>query len=241
MTKFKKIMIYIVLAIVAVVLALWAFVAWYVHIGPSIPPARPGTIRVACVGDSITQGLPFNQENGYPWQLEQKLGEKYSVRNFGASGYTVQKEADHPYWKHRYLRLSQEFAPDIVVIMLGTNDSKTQNWSGPERVSASYLQLIQQYQSLASKPRIILMTPPSVFLVKGRTELPFGMSDANVSMIADTVKKIGAQLNLQVVDVHGITASRAEFFQRDGIHPNGGGHQLISSALALAIADPQSK
>ena len=46
------------------------------------------TVRVACVGDSITDGFQMPDKNrfAYPVQLGGLLGAGYAVRNFGANG-----------------------------------------------------------------------------------------------------------------------------------------------------------
>ncbi len=231
MKTLKKIAVRTLLVLAAVFLGLWAYVKWYVDYGPDVPPARPDTIRIACIGDSITEKIPYFAEDRYPEQLGGRLGAGYSVRNFGAIGYTVQKNADKPYWNHRYFQLSSEFAPSIVFIMLGTNDTKPQNWVGPGKFSSDYRELILHYQSLASRPRIILMTPPSVFLLKGRTELPAKMNATHVATVVGIVKQLGAELGLSVIDINSITAPRPEFFQADGVHPDGKGERLIADAV----------
>ena len=56
------------------------------------------SIRVACVGDSITYGAKIENRflNSYASRLQQLLGGKYLVKNFGASGYTLQKNSNFP-------------------------------------------------------------------------------------------------------------------------------------------------
>ena len=83
-------------------------------------------IRVACVGDSITFGafLPNRERNSYPAQLGRLLGASYDVHNFGINSATMLKKGDFPYVKQKIHNEAVAFAPDIVVIMLGTNDSK---------------------------------------------------------------------------------------------------------------------
>ena len=56
-------------------------------------------IKVACVGDSITQGSGAQKGKSYPAQLQGLLGEGYLVGNFGVSGRTLLKKGDFPYWK----------------------------------------------------------------------------------------------------------------------------------------------
>ena len=55
-------------------------------------------LRVACVGDSITEGygLAVQSKTGYPVMLDSILGSKYSVLNSGRSATTLQKKGDFP-------------------------------------------------------------------------------------------------------------------------------------------------
>ena len=87
-------------------------------------------IRVACVGNSITYGafIPDRDKWSYPAQLQAYLGDEYEVRNFGVNGATLLHQGDNPYIKTNEYKQSQDFQPDIVLIKLGTNDSKSQNW-----------------------------------------------------------------------------------------------------------------
>ena len=58
------------------------------------------TIRVACIGDSITYGYSIKNrtKDCYPAQLGRMLGDEWQVRNFGVSGATLLKKGDLPYW-----------------------------------------------------------------------------------------------------------------------------------------------
>ncbi len=102
--------------------------------------AKPATaaqpVRVACVGDSITfgAGVPNNWVNAWPGQLQKMLGKHYKVANFGHSGATLLKDGDLPYWKTPEYKHSTAFKGKIVIIMLGTNDTKAWNWKHHARV-----------------------------------------------------------------------------------------------------------
>src|SRR5579864_433492 len=86
-------------------------------------------IRVACVGDSITFGacVPEREKNCYPAVLGGLLGDKYDVRNFGVNGATLLKKGDLPWWNVDAYKSATDFNPDIVIIKLGSNDTKPQN------------------------------------------------------------------------------------------------------------------
>jgi lysophospholipase L1-like esterase len=46
------------------------------------------------------------------------------------------------------------FAPDIVIILLGTNDTKPQNWRYKSDFSGDLRDLIRHFATLPSKPKI---------------------------------------------------------------------------------------
>ena len=91
---------------------------------------KPDAVRVACIGNSITDGhgIELASAYGYPALLQKKLGSGYWVKNFGVSARTLLNKGDHPYMNELAWRDALAFDPDIVVIKLGTNDSKPQNW-----------------------------------------------------------------------------------------------------------------
>lgn len=97
--------------------------------------AGPARARlVACVGDSITYGagIPNRQHNSYPAQLGRMLQEfdsRWECRNYGVSGATLLRNGDLPYVQQSAYQQARAAAPDVVIIKLGTNDSKPVNWA----------------------------------------------------------------------------------------------------------------
>ena len=90
--------------------------------------APAATIKVGCIGDSITAGVHSSGGNHtYPGQLQIMLDEsypgKYSVTNLGACGSTMMKAADSPYWKRPQYKALTAAKWDIIIIMLGTSAS----------------------------------------------------------------------------------------------------------------------
>ena len=62
------------------------------------------SIKIACVGDSITAGGHASSvDTTYPSQLQRLLDARspgmYEVTNLGASGATLQRGGDSPYWQ----------------------------------------------------------------------------------------------------------------------------------------------
>ena len=111
-------------------------------------------IRVACVGDSITKG------SGYTVKLQSLLGTDYSVANFGVDGSTVSLNSKRPYVSQPEFQKAEEFQPDIVVIMLGTNDANPNLTQYDNTFEDDYSKLVGSFQGLESNPQIWVVKSP---------------------------------------------------------------------------------
>ena len=199
----------------------------------------PSQTRIACVGDSITYGATIRDKShdSYPAQLGTMLGRKYSVKNFGASGYPLQESCDRPYTSHKRYKKSLDFKPDVVLIMLGTNDTKPYNWISTEAFQDDYRQLILSYQELPSRPDVILMTPASVFPENFNPAKPYKIRAGVAGEAAKAVRELAKELGLPFIDIHEVTASHPEFFLQDGVHPNELGAKAIARTVYEALKD----
>ncbi len=192
------------------------------------------TIKVACVGDSITYGAGIKDRKNmnYPVQLGKILGQKYEVKNFGNSGSTMLKKGDKPYWKQREYKAALEFNPNIVIIKLGTNDTKPQNWKHGAEYSSDYKSMISAFAKLTSKPKIYICLPVPV--VKTR----WGITDSIVNKeIIPTLRKISAQTESQLIDLNTPFKGKHQLIP-DHVHPNGAGATIIAETVASSIRKP---
>jgi acyl-CoA thioesterase-1 len=157
--------------------ALLAFVYALVSSAQAVP------LKVACVGDSITEGAGLSNPTleSYPARLQRLTGtNNFLVRNYGVSGRTLLKKGDFPYWKESAFKQSQDWGPDVVIIKLGTNDSKPQNWRHSTNFVADYEEMIGIYSSLPSHPRIFLCTPAPVY-ANGAFDIKPGIVATNIA------------------------------------------------------------
>jgi lysophospholipase L1-like esterase len=116
-------------------------------------------VKLACVGDSITRGV--GAKISWPDQIAAMLGDRWKVENFGVSGATLMSSGDKPYQKLEAFNSAIHSAPDVVVIMLGTNDTKPQNWKHfASDYEKDYRGMIAKFAGLENKPRIYLCHPP---------------------------------------------------------------------------------
>lgn len=179
-------------------------------------------IRVAAVGDSIT--AEYSSDTGYPAKLNDLLGDDYLVENFGASNYAAQSSSDFPYETTDAYQESLEFKPNIVLIMLGTNDTKSTNWQSSEAFKKEYTNLLENYLNLKSVSRVILASPPTVFL---ETVFEGSIDPEIIHPIRNTIKDIASEHDLEFVDMTKQTMDHPEWFF-DGLHPNAEGAEEIA-------------
>jgi lysophospholipase L1-like esterase len=188
-------------------------------------------VKVACIGDSITQGsgLPDPGKNAYPGQLQSLLGDEWKVGNFGVSGRTLLKKGDFPYWNEKAYQDALGFAPDVVIIMLGTNDTKPQNWKHEAEFSADYTELVKSFQALASKPRIYVCRPCPV-----PEPGNFGINEKNNKEWIKRIDKMAKDMDLVEIDMHKALEDKPELLP-DRVHPNVEGAGEMAKAAYKAL------
>lgn len=200
---------------------------------------KEGQIKVACVGDSITYGMAIANvfENSYPKQLGDMLGDEYHVLNFGHSGKTSRHGVMDSYTKSPKYKLSHEYQPDIVVLMMGSNDTKGYNWTTKEDFKNAHRELVNSYLNLESKPRVILCTPNSGFFKGKKTsgDYNYGINGDNLVLVSEAVTELAKELDLELVDTHTLTATHPEWYKIDGIHPDKHGAKAMAELIYETI------
>lgn len=185
---------------------------------------------LACVGDSITQGVGAERGQSWPAQAQKILGKKWRVQNFGLSGTTLMNSGNKPYQKSQQFKDALSSNPDVVVIMLGTNDTKPANWRHSAKdYEADYRDLISDFQKLASKPRIYLCLPPYI-AKKGR----WGINNEDTKMQIPIIKKIAKNLKLEFINVYAALEGQDHLIP-DTVHPNTGGAALIAKVVTTSL------
>lgn len=188
-------------------------------------------IRVGCVGDSITfgAGIRDRQQNSYPVQLGRMLGEKWETRNFGVNGATLLKKGDKPYWTQKAFADATAYRPHVVIIKLGTNDTKPQNWQHEDQFEADCKALIAHFAALPSKPRIWLCCPVPAYPER------WGIRDSVIKEeLIPLIRATAAETGVSLIDLYKPLSGKPELFP-DKIHPNAAGARLMAEAIYEAL------
>ena len=198
----------------------------------SFKAPRKDAVRVACIGNSITfgAGIKNRSRDSYPSVLARMLGDNYWVKNFGVSARTMLNKGDHPYMNEPAYKNALAFNPNIVVIKLGTNDSKSFNWKYKADFMKDAQNMINAFKGLPSQPKIYLCYPSKAYLTGD------GINDDIISKeIIPMIKKPAKKNDLSVIDLHTAMDGMPELFP-DRIHPNEKGAQVMAKAVYQSIS-----
>ncbi len=192
--------------------------------------------RVACVGDSITygSGLPDREHTTYPLLLGHLLGEGFAVRNFGVSGATMLRAGNNPWTETGAARRALEWRPEVVVIKLGTNDSKRVNWDhhGAD-FEADARALIGDFREASPAARILLCLPAPAWTEGDNID-----GGRVAEGVVPALRRAAAAEGVELIDLHTPLQDREGWFP-DGVHPNPHGAEAIARRVAEAVRLPR--
>lgn len=189
--------------------------------------------KIACVGNSITDGhgIDMRTIHGYPALLKRNLGDGYEVKNFGVSSRTMLNKGDHPITKERAWRDCLDWQPDVVIIKLGTNDSKEHHRPLLATDFANDMQqMIDTLRALPSHPRIYCCTP--VPAIKDSWTIN---DSVIVNQIIPIITKVAQRNQCELIDLHTLFGTDPSLMQSDGIHPNNKGVEKMAALIADAL------
>ncbi len=176
---------------------------------------------IACIGNSITEGGAGNYFNSWAIQLREMLGNGYYTENLGVSGTTMSKVGDSPWWNQPQYNYTFGLNPNIILIKLGTNDSKSSNWK-PEHFKADYLDMIGKFRAMPSHPTIYMVTPAKAY------SSAYSINDNTIVMkIIPILHQIAFEEGVHLIDMYNATSYMPANFP-DGIHPNSAGAKAIA-------------
>lgn len=206
--------------------------------------------RVVCIGNSITDGYGIDMcdVNSYPAQLQQMLGDEYAVMNCGNSARTLLNNGNLPFMKEPEWRDAKEWNPDIVVIKLGTNDSKKFIWDKHGKEFPADMQLmidtLNSIRPNAQKnvkkacPRIMLCCP-----ITGDHDDTNELGRCRDSVIAaeiiPMIRRVAKKNKLEVIDLYPVLKLGTDDFQKDRLHPTEKGAGKIAAAVAGRIKNEE--
>lgn len=187
-------------------------------------------IRVACAGDSIVYGYGIEENReiaAWPQMMRYFTDcSRFEIENFGICGSAAGMITSVPYARTLRFQQSLDYKPDIVFLMLGTNDAAGA-WN-EEEYRQGMTQIIHAYQNHKTKPEVILLTSPEVF--KDRNSYGICRKTLDTKLIPSQ-RAIAASCGISCIDIYESSKKYGEHFP-DGVHPDETGNYYITIACA---------
>ncbi len=215
--------------------------------------------HILCLGDSNTHGycadpadcadggIRFNENERWTCLLQKALGEDYLVTEEGLSGRTtVFQDPLHESMdalRCAYALLKSHEVIDLLIIMLGTNDTKERFGVNPFAIGLGMKRLVQKAQTVDcwgpdGKPNILIMAPPVI----GEGVLTSPVADEMGTMgpsCVDTSRRVPAEFRrvAEETGCHFLDTNEigAEFNQVDFMHLTRRGHATLAAKLAELV------
>ncbi len=215
--------------------------------------------HIICLGDSNTHGycadpndcadggIRFNEDERWTRRLQTALGEDYLVVEEGLSGRTtvfqdpLYEGLDALSYVYPCLK-SHEFV-SLLIIMLGTNDTKERFGVNPFAIGLGMKRLVQKAQTVDcwgpdGKPNILIMAPPVI----GEGVLTSPVADEMGTMgpsCVDKSRRVPAEFRrvAEETGCHFLDTNEigAEFNQVDFMHLTRRGHATVAAKLAELV------
>ena len=192
--------------------------------------------KVACIGNSVTYGYGHKdpKATSYPTQLQQMLGDKYEVRNFGYSGATLLSKGHRPYINLNEYKAALEFAPDIAVIHLGLNDTDPRNWPNyRDEFYDDYINIIKALREANPKVDVYVCRMTPIFHWHRRFKS--GTRDW-YHQIQELIPHIAEYGQFEIIDLSRYLYHRPDLMP-DALHPDAQGAGIIAKQVYSAITN----
>ncbi len=201
--------------------------------------------RILCYGDSNTWGyMPeigtrYEEDVRYPGVLAAELGQEYRVVEEGLSGRTTvfsdRMEPERCGIDHLFPFLLSHLPLDYLVVMLGTNDTKSHFHVNAREIGYGMEELLIKARHIldtrGSKAAVILVSPVPIH---PDNDPMFDRESWKKSRELDSVYRELAKIyGCLYLDAGAVTGDLGD----DGIHLNFGGHREIGKAIAAIIKE----
>lgn len=218
-------------------------------------PALSKPIKVACLGDSLTEGDGDDRGlGGYPGRLRGRLPKGSQVKNLGHSGWTLEMLLQGYEGKPSQVQQAVQWKPDVCLLWIGSNDlwylyeynnpSPADEQQNLQRFGQQLKTCVQKLRNTGSQVVLALLDDQSQRPVAIRGEAFSGISRQEMQRMASQIQaynrviaSLGRQQGLKVVDF-----SQGDLFRNpatladDGNHPNSQGYDRITEIWLKSIS-----
>lgn len=202
--------------------------------------------HILCLGDSNTHGYcadpadcadggnRFNEEERWPCRLQAALGPDYLVTEEGLSGRTtVFPDPLHESMDALsvlFALLKSHETIDLLIIMLGTNDTKERLCANAACIGIGMERLVRKAMSVdcwgGHRPNILIVSPPPIGREMNDPAMGTGCAEKSEGLAAAFAR------TAELTGCHFMDAAGCEFNRIDYMHLTRRGHAQLADRLA---------
>jgi lysophospholipase L1-like esterase len=188
-------------------------------------------VKIICIGDSNTGSPGHYDESQYPAILQNLLGSDYLVENYGLAGSTLSSKGGNSYIQSWLYDAAKFTSPDIIIIILGTNDTDPNHWAAYGHLfEEDYINFIYGLREEAN-PLFLLGYPPPLFNNPNANKI---ITDEIIPIIDSVADATGAK----TANFHDPLNDESYF--PDGTHINTDGFKVMATVAynrVIALLD----
>lgn len=207
---------------------------------------------IVCFGDSNTHGYNaenegrFSEKERWTCLLSDMLGTSYLVREEGLNGRT--NSFEDPLFEslngfsHIHPCIMTHEPVDLLIIMLGTNDTKQRFSATSANIAKGLEHLVNKAKSVPAwrdgKPNILIIAPPAINPGYSETSCGPGMGegcDKKSKDLAPLYKTVADSLGCHFIDAGAIEG--IEMHPADHMHLTLQSHALLAKKLSVLIPE----
>jgi acyl-CoA thioesterase I len=205
------------------ILLSWQAIA---EVAPIPPNAKSRTVVV--FGDSITEGgtLPKDQRDQM-WLrvVERESKGRLKMVNEGKGGRPTKSLPEFE------AMLARQPRADVLVIALGTNDSRDITGECVPKAVANIRMMIERARkAYAADTLILLVGPPNIHKAALGPTKPIGeQRETKLRELGDAFAALAKELGCEFVSLFGVIPETS--LTKDGVHPDASGHAAIARVI----------
>ncbi|MCH7228655.1 GDSL-type esterase/lipase family protein [Haloferula sp. A504] len=201
--------------------------------------AAAGVTKVAVIGDSISTGAGAEEprQNGYPVRMGVLLGDSFQVEAFALGGHTLVRKSRGSLMRKPIYQKALEFAPDVAVIMLGTNDSNSgggNHWQYEADLETDLMAMISDLRQANPDVLVHIAGPPPMYPEKSglKPDRIANLKERH-ARLAEIRRRFGVVAAREPkVLIHDLARAFGAEDTTDGVHPTTEGHAKLATHLA---------
>ncbi|OBT14011.1 G-D-S-L family lipolytic protein [Vibrio sp. UCD-FRSSP16_10] len=202
--------------------------------------------QILCFGDSNTWGYSpdllrrYNENERWTMLLQSRLADRYRIIEEGQNSRTTVLEDPYEPGKKGLdylLPCLESHHPDLVLIMLGTNDLKTRFHVSASDISKGAARLVQVVQNfkhsyMSKAPEVLLISPAHVYESDPNKE-GFAGAEEKSKQFAHFYQLRAKELGCHFLDAAELIAP----CEKEGVHWHADQHVILADKLAELLPE----